>query len=817
MTRPRRRSTAWLAGGDLVDVVRATGLRDWWTEDEIVRAQAKITSASARKRPPDWLCFLERVTQWVDATPLPSPFAEARMPSWAKGFLLARVSRVPSSARLEWAQPRRPCDEAAPDAPPRATMGTCGLKRKRELGERGPDAPAPPASTGHAGLRSRGTASDGPVACDTPGARLRVKGKSPSYSPVSGEESDATGYSGQEDDDDGTCLCPGWAIKHRPPHLVYTSAYRGDDCTGAFWAGASPGEGVAMRVVVGLADTAVDPLTEDDEGTAPSSGVSSSRYEAPARRGLDAVGLCPRADPGDAEQTSLPSAPLGRHPRRPPGTPTGPRETAKYGFCALRIGEAIHLGPTDARGGDLGRLRHAAAVAERVARIDELVAGVRAEYQALQAERFALVGAYTPGGPTGTPPPSPPRSARRSRTPSSPSSGSDGALPSSDGGGTSHGTSHTTTSRIFARIRGDPGASIGEGHDTPPPAYGTDDEGAWSMSPGSRVGDASGAGRSRGPVVGSSHEVPSRWQGPDTPEGKICGCRPGVPFTPPYVICRCCGGPGELPHTPPSPCDPSGPPAGLERDSLHPPAQTGGRDGTLLHSLHRVGQDGCYCEVLCLCAIRARADGRLSLAGPGGTARTEFETTPDRRRPHAPTVAPRPARRLPWVGRETYGAVIAPYVHLDPGNFYEALHSMRRVCSCNPDWVRYYHEDMGWGPFVDRPCACGCPWRHGKYRPEWPPGVFDHVGPEYEPRVCPMDALRAEGYPDDPEIVHNPWEVGLFFGAPQLRTNQSRTLFPRTARESIMSPLGPRPRPRVSSTATRSPRGFATVGRICPV
>ena len=33
---------AWLAGGDLVDVIRATSLRDGWTEDEILRAQAKV-------------------------------------------------------------------------------------------------------------------------------------------------------------------------------------------------------------------------------------------------------------------------------------------------------------------------------------------------------------------------------------------------------------------------------------------------------------------------------------------------------------------------------------------------------------------------------------------------------------------------------------------------------------------------------------------------------------------------------------------------------------------------------------------------------
>ena len=27
------------------------------------------------------------------------------------------------------------------------------------------------------------------------------------------------------------------------------------------------------------------------------------------------------------------------------------------------------------------------------------------------------------------------------------------------------------------------------------------------------------------------------WLVPDTPDGKVCGCRPGVPFTPPYVVC----------------------------------------------------------------------------------------------------------------------------------------------------------------------------------------------------------------------------------------------------------------------------------------
>ena len=155
--------------------------------------------------------------------------------------------------------------------------------------------------------------------------------------------------------------------------------------------------------------------------------------------------------------------------------------------------------------------------------------------------------------------------------------------------------------------------------------------------------------------------------------------------------------------------------AGMGATCCGPSSSPGERDGTLSHLLHGVGRDGCYCEVLCLRAIKTRSDGRLSLAGPGGTPGGDSETTPDKRRPRAPTRAARPPRRLPYVGRETFGAVLAPYGHLEPGNLYEALHSMRRVCSCSPVWVRYYHEDMGWGPFVDRPCVCGCPWRHGEY------------------------------------------------------------------------------------------------------
>ena len=311
---------AWLAGGDLIDVVRATGLRDGWTEDEILRAQAKVRSAAARKRPPDWPRCLERATEWVDVAPLPSPVAEARMPSWAKGLLLARVSRVPSSAGLVRKPARRLPDGPAPSTPSLAASGVSGLKRKRGLSGCEHDTPAGSAESAHVGLRDCGIVPAGSVGDAVPASSPRVKSESPSYSPVSGEDSVATGYSGEEEDDGGTYLCPGWAIKHRPPHLVYTSAYQGDDLTGAFWADANPGEGVAMRVVDRPADTAVDSLAEDDEGATPTPGAAPSGSDAPAQRGTDAV--CPRLrdEAGDAERASLPPDPQGGHlplPRTP--------------------------------------------------------------------------------------------------------------------------------------------------------------------------------------------------------------------------------------------------------------------------------------------------------------------------------------------------------------------------------------------------------------------------------------------------------------------------------------------------------------------
>ena len=273
---------AWLAGGDLVDVVRATGDRDGWTEDEVRRAQAKITSASARKQPPRWLHFLERATEWVNVAPLPSPVTEARMLPWAKDLLLARVSRVPSAASLAWAGFRDSCDAPKSRSPAFAACPPGGLKRKRGLGEGAgtvPEASTPPIPTG---LFGPGVLPGGPSPDGVHDDPLEVKVEPPSYSPIPGGHSVASDYSGGEDEG-GSYLCPAWAIKHRLPHLVYTSAYQGGDCTGAYWASASPGGGVAMRVVARPVDTAIDPATDDDGGGTPSPAADSASVGAGRR------------------------------------------------------------------------------------------------------------------------------------------------------------------------------------------------------------------------------------------------------------------------------------------------------------------------------------------------------------------------------------------------------------------------------------------------------------------------------------------------------------------------------------------------------
>ena len=54
------------------------------------------------------------------------------------------------------------------------------------------------------------------------------------------------------------------------------------------------------------------------------------------------------------------------------------------------------------------------------------------------------------------------------------------------------------------------------------------------------------------------------------------------------------------------------------------------------------------------------------------------------------------------------------------------------------------------------------------------------MGPGYGPTVRPADSPRAESYPDDPEIVNNLYQVGLFLGAPQFRSS-GPNYFPASA------------------------------------
>ena len=100
-----------------------------------------------------------------------------------------------------------------------------------------------------------------------------------------------------------------------------------------------------MRVVDGLADTAVDPWTDGDGGATPPLGAASSGGGAGPGQGPDVVGLRPRTDREGAGRSVPTPAPLGGHVRPSPGSPMGLRETAMYGFRALRIGEASTLGP----------------------------------------------------------------------------------------------------------------------------------------------------------------------------------------------------------------------------------------------------------------------------------------------------------------------------------------------------------------------------------------------------------------------------------------------------------------------------------------
>ena len=54
----------WLGNDDLVDVIRITAGRDWWTAAEAVGAQRKYREARDRTRPPQWVDRLMSDTLW---------------------------------------------------------------------------------------------------------------------------------------------------------------------------------------------------------------------------------------------------------------------------------------------------------------------------------------------------------------------------------------------------------------------------------------------------------------------------------------------------------------------------------------------------------------------------------------------------------------------------------------------------------------------------------------------------------------------------------------------------------------------------------
>ena len=283
---------------------------------------------------------------------------------------------------------------------------------------------------------------------------------------------------------------------------------------------------------------------------------------------------------------------------------------------------------------------------------------MRAEYQTLQAERFGFVGARTPGVPARGAPPEPPPAAPRFEVASVGYASPAHSVPSSDGGGTSRRTSHTTASSFFARLI----AGTGDGHVTPPAAYGSSEGSDRSPGPSSLSKGGPLVAGDSGPSLEDPRTGPDLWLGPDPGVGRICGCRPGVPFTPPYIRCPYCEGPGAVLDTPPSPYDPCPPPLGGGLSFGGPAGRPVGWDGDLCHSPLRISRDECRCGAFCLCASEPRQDGRLPLADPMSPPGAVTETTPDRRRPRVPTVDPPPDGRLPCIDCATYGSVFVLYV-----------------------------------------------------------------------------------------------------------------------------------------------------------
>ena len=227
----------------------------------------------------------------------------------------------------------------------------------------------------------------------------------------------------------------------------------------------------------------------------------------------------------------------------------------------------------------------------------------RNTYQILQAERFGIVGAHTPGVPARGAPPGPPPAGPWSGAASAGYARPTHSVSSSDGGVASHRTSHTTASSFFAKLRGEAGAGTCDGHVMPPAAYGSSAGNDRPPNPGSPGEmDLFTAGDS-GPGLEDTRTGLDPWLGPDPEAGRVCGYRPGVPFTPPYIRRPYCDGPGAVPDTPPSPYDPCPPPAGWGLSFDGPAGWPAGWDGDLCHSPPHTSRDECRCGALCLCGI----------------------------------------------------------------------------------------------------------------------------------------------------------------------------------------------------------------------
>ncbi len=277
------------------------------------------------------------------------------MPEWARGVLLAKVSRAPRGL------PREVLASEAIMGPAAACErgGSVSAKRKRGaeplLGHL-PRRSACPSPMEQGGTAARAPVVDGGPPCGTDSASARAgtgiaprtcvksEDESPLWSPIPGEDSLASNCSWDEEEG-GTYLCPAWAIKQPRQHLVYTSAYEGDDADGTYWAAARPGEGVAVRIIRRPADTAVDTPTgaASTDPRSPTADYDRRLAGAPADLG----------DPDPGHQGGGGDRPLAgpltgdddpgddRHPE----PSAGPRESARYGLRGQRIGEASHPGP----------------------------------------------------------------------------------------------------------------------------------------------------------------------------------------------------------------------------------------------------------------------------------------------------------------------------------------------------------------------------------------------------------------------------------------------------------------------------------------